>query len=58
MPWFWTDDLADLLIEHDGLRPETVTDWTQRPAALSAPESADALDFARSLLGSEGEAVA
>ncbi len=58
MPWFWTDDLADLLIEHDGLRPESVTEWTARPSALAAPESVDPLDFARTLLGSENEAVA
>ncbi|MDR9450690.1 MAG: hypothetical protein RI637_05665 [Acidimicrobiia bacterium] len=56
MPWFWTDDLADLLIEHDGLRPESVTEWTARPSALAAPASVDALDFARALL--ENEAVA
>ena len=36
----------------------TVTEWTARPSALAAPESVDALDFARTLLGSEDEAVA
>lgn len=58
MPWFWTDDLADLLVEHDGLRPESVNEWTQRPAAFAAPEDTDALGFARTLLGLTDEAVA
>ena len=58
MTWFWTDDLADLLIEHDGLRPETMTEWTQRPAALAAPEGTEALEFARALFGIGNEAVA
>lgn len=58
MPWFWTDDLADLLIEHDGLRPESVSEWTQRPTALSLPEGVDALEYARTLLGIGDEAVA
>ncbi len=58
MPWFWTDDLADLLIENEAVRPESVADWRQRPVALSAPESLDPLDFARALLGLDKEAVA
>jgi len=58
MPWFWTDDLADLLIERDDLRPESMTEWTDRPSALAAPEGVDALDFARTLLGREDEAIA
>jgi hypothetical protein len=58
MPWFWTDDLADLLIEHDGLSPGAVAGWTQRPAALAAPEGTEALEFARAVLGIGNEAVA
>jgi len=56
MPWFWTDDLADLLIEHDGLGPETVAEWTQRPVAFSVPEGLEPLEFARSLIGVENVA--
>jgi hypothetical protein len=58
MPWFWTDDLADLLVEHDGLSPESVVEWTARPAALAGPDGVDALEFARNLAGIENEAVA
>ena len=58
MPWFWTDDLADLLIEQEGVRPEALTDWKQRPVALSVPEHTEPLDFARALLGVDDEAVA
>lgn len=58
MPWFWTDDLADLLVEHAGIRPESLVDWTQRPVALSAPEGLEQLEFARTLLDIDKEAVA
>jgi hypothetical protein len=58
MPWFWTDDLANLLIDQDGYRPDSLTEWTRRPAALAAPEGIDPLEFARSLTASENEAVA
>ena len=58
MPWFWTDDLADLLIDQDGYRPDSLTEWTQRPAALAVPDGTDPLEYARSLTSSDGEAVA
>ncbi|MDH3398159.1 MAG: hypothetical protein OEM81_10055 [Acidimicrobiia bacterium] len=58
MPWFWTDDLAELLVEHANVRPETLVDWTRRPVALSVPEGAEPLEFARKLLGVETGAVA
>jgi hypothetical protein len=58
MPWFWTDDLAHMLIDQDGHRPELLSEWIQRPAAWAAPEGADALDFARSLAAADEDAVA
>ena len=58
MPWLWTDDLAALLIEQDGVGSSTVVDWTQRPVALAVAESVEPLDFARTLLDAESEAVA
>ena len=58
MPWFWTDDLADMLVEHAGLSPESYAEWIERPTAYSAPDSTDPLEFARSLAGIENEAVA
>lgn len=58
MPWFWTDDLAELLVEQAGIRPETVVEWKQRPVALAGPDGTDPLEFAQALLGGDGEAVA
>ena len=58
MPWFWTDDLADLLIEQEGVRPESLTEWKQRPVAISVPDNAEPLEVARALLGVGSEAVA
>ncbi len=58
MPWFWTDDLAELLVEQAGIRPETLVAWMQRPVALAVADGTEPLDFARTLLGGDGEAVA
>ena len=58
MPWFWTDDLADLLIEHEGVRPESLTEWKLRPVAIAVADNTDPVDVARALLGVESEAVA
>lgn len=58
MPWFWTDDLAKMLIDQDGYGPDSLAEWTQRPAALAVPEHTDALEFARLLAAAGDEAVA
>jgi hypothetical protein len=58
MPWFWTDDLAEILVEHAGSSPEALVEWTQYPTAVAVPDDAEPLDVARALLGVETEAVA
>lgn len=58
MPWFWTDDLAHMLIDQDGCQPDSLSEWTRRPSAWAVPDGTDALDFARALLAAEEEAVA
>ncbi|MFZ0491753.1 MAG: hypothetical protein WAM81_00985 [Acidimicrobiia bacterium] len=51
MQWFWTDDLAALLIEHGLVGPEHLIAWTSRPVAYSAAEETDGLEMARHLIG-------
>ena len=49
MAWFWSDDLAKLLMERDGVSPDRLRDWLNGPTAHRS--DLDALEFARSLLG-------
>lgn len=58
MPWFWTDDLAELLIEQADVRAEILAEWTTRPVGLAVPEGTEPLQVARALAGMDGEAVA
>lgn len=58
MPWFWTDDLAELLSAQADISPETLIEWTRRPVGLAVPDGAEPLAVARSLLGVDNEAVA
>lgn len=51
MQWFWTDDLAGLLLDTGEVGPEHVSNWIHRPVAYSAPDDAVALEIARFLLG-------
>ncbi len=51
MPWFWTDDLADLLEEHDGVDPGRLADLRRRPFAIAASDEVDPLHLARDLAG-------
>jgi hypothetical protein len=46
--WFWTDELARVLIERDGVDPQRLSDWITAPIAHRS--DADALEFARELL--------
>lgn len=51
MTWFWSDDLARLLIEHDAVPGESVAAWVSAPTAHRG--EGDPLDFARHLLAVE-----
>lgn len=48
MTWFWSDDLARLLIEVDGVAPTRLRDWISGPTAYRG--DGEPLDFARHLL--------
>jgi len=51
MAFLWTDTLAALLMEHDGIAPEQVEEWRVRPVAYRIGEGMDPLTLARGLLG-------
>jgi hypothetical protein len=53
MTWFWSDDLARLLIEHDAAPPASVARWITSPRAFRG--DGDALEFARRLMAAETE---
>lgn len=50
MAWFWTDDLARLLIEA-GTSERSLSELLSRPAAVAASDEAQALAIARRLAG-------
>ena len=54
MTFLWTDTLAALLMEHDGIAPERVARWRDHPVAYRLGEGMDPLVLARGLLG-DGE---
>lgn len=51
MAWFWTDDLARLVIERDSVAAALVAHWITTPIAHRG--DGEALDIARALLVSE-----
>ena len=51
MAWFWTDDLARLLIARDGVAPTAVAHWISAPIAHRG--DGEALAIARTLLAGE-----
>ena len=55
MAWFWSDDLAKLLIERDGVAPEALASWRSGPTAYRS--DLGALEFARRLLAETGPDV-
>lgn len=55
MAWLWTDTLAALLVEHDGIAPESVADWVRCPTAERVPDGVDPLALARNLLANRVE---
>jgi hypothetical protein len=50
MAWLWTDTLAALLMEHDGVAPDEVDHLVRAPVAHRAPDDGDLLSLARRLL--------
>jgi hypothetical protein len=50
MAWLWTDTLAALLVEADGVAPETVAAWVERPVGYRIDDGGDPLVFARRVL--------
>lgn len=50
MAWFWTDDLARLLVE-SGVGEHAVSELVSRPAAIAASDESAALAAARRLAG-------
>ncbi len=47
MVWFWTDDLARLLVTEDGISRESISDWINHPIAIVG--EGDGLSMARAL---------
>ncbi len=54
MTWLWTDELARLLIDRDGVSPERLARWVSRPVALRARDG-EPLQQARRLLDEDDE---
>lgn len=48
MAWFWTDDLARMLID-TGIPERSLSDLLSRPAAIAAGDTESALQIARRL---------
>ena len=48
MAWFWTDDLARMLID-TGISERSLSDLLSRPAAVAAVDAEAALEVARRL---------
>jgi hypothetical protein len=53
MPWLWTDTLAALLIEHDGIAPAALDGWRRNPVGHRLGDGQDPLALARALLARE-----
>lgn len=51
MPWFWTDDVACLLIERDLVDPAQVQLFVERPYAVAMTDGADAVEVMLAVLG-------
>jgi hypothetical protein len=53
MTWLWTDSLATLLVEHDGVAPGDLLGWLSRPTAYRVSDEQDPLATARSIRAEE-----
>jgi hypothetical protein len=47
--WLWTDNLAALLVEQDGVVPGDLLDWLSHPMAYRVSDGRDPLAAAREL---------
>jgi hypothetical protein len=48
--WLWTDTLATLLAEHDGVALDPVAPWVRNPVAYRLEQGDDPLALARRVL--------
>jgi hypothetical protein len=53
MAWYWTDDMARLLLERDLVPADRMGEWMNRPVALAGPADGDPVCIALSLIGDE-----
>ena len=51
MAWFWSDDLARVMLEAGEASEREVRDWISLPVAVAATADADPLEIARRLAG-------
>lgn len=55
MAWFWTDDLARILVESARISESAVRDWISAPVAVAAADGAEPLAVAMDLAGLSDE---
>jgi hypothetical protein len=55
MAWFWSDDLARVLLEAGEASDAEMRDWIQRPVAIAAAPDTDPLTLARRMAGHGNE---
>lgn len=53
LEFVWSDELAQLLTQEDGIDPDDLAHWVIAPVGYRLPEGAMVLDFARELLAHE-----
>ncbi len=58
VPWFWTDDLARILVDAGLVSRERVQDWLDSPTGVAIGDGVDALEAAKALAGLEEPQVA
>lgn len=51
MAWYWTDDMARLLLDRDLVPVDMVGEWITRPVALAGPADGDPVQIALALIG-------
>ena len=58
MPWFWTDDLARVLVDSGRVSGERVQDWISTPVAIAFADGVEAIEAAIELADVEATQVA